>query len=75
MRFKSWKSGWHVTVGYDTSWAVFKTVSLLLGSVDYLVCRLLYPNFPAGASPWVEEDEGWGELYFPNTRAVWNEGR
>ncbi|MEQ8821622.1 MAG: hypothetical protein RLY93_15410 [Sumerlaeia bacterium] len=67
----SWKGGFNFGVGVDFSYYVFWAASGLFGGVDYLVCRSIWPNFPAGISPWKERAEPWGNLYFPNTRALW----
>lgn len=58
-------------ISFDVSYFVTKGLSFVCGAVDYVPCRSLYPNTPAGISPWLQEGESWGSLYFPNTRAVW----
>ncbi|MDX2175543.1 MAG: hypothetical protein SF028_03625 [Candidatus Sumerlaeia bacterium] len=65
--------GFNLGIGYDFSWLLFKGLSGVFGSVDYLVCRSLWPNWPAGVSPWLSEGQGWGSLYFPNTRVLWGD--
>jgi len=57
--------------GIDLSHYVFLTLTAVFGSVDYILCRSIYPNPPKGISPWKRRDESWGHLYFPNTRALW----
>jgi hypothetical protein len=52
---------------------LFKPCSWILGAVDYLPCRSLYPSWPEGVSPWTEDGDRWGKYYFPNTRALWRE--
>lgn len=71
----SLKGGFNVGIGYNFSWFLFKFLSGVFGSIDYLVCRSLFPNFPGGVSPWRNKEESWGSLYFPNTRGLWNAGR
>ena len=67
----SWKGGFNFGIGYDVSHFLFKGLSWVFGGVDYLICRSIWPNFPAGVSPWRKPGESWGSLYFPNTRALW----
>lgn len=67
----SLRGGPDVGFGWDLSWYLFKPLSLILGGVDYAVCRSIWPNSPWGLSPWKHRDRGWGSLYFPNTRALW----
>lgn len=68
-------SGVSPGIHLNFSYWIFKPLSLIVGSVDYLVCRSLYPNWPRGISPWLDPPgQGWSDLYFPNTRALWNEG-
>ncbi len=70
--------GWSLSgptfgVGYDISYFLFMGLTGIFGSVDYIVCRSLYPNFAAGISPWKRRDQSWGSLYFPCTRALWGD--
>jgi uncharacterized membrane protein (GlpM family) len=58
-------------IGYDLSHYFFKGMSWILGAVDYIPCRSIWPNFPKGISPWLKEGEPWGSLYWPNTRTLW----
>ena len=67
----SWRGGPNVGIGLDISHWLFRGMSYLFGAVDYLPCRSVWPNWPKGISPWKSEGEGWGSLYFPNTRALW----
>jgi len=62
-----------IGIGWDISWFLFKPLSLIFGGVDYIVCRSVWPNAPRGLSPWKGEGEGWGSLYFTNTRALWRD--
>lgn len=71
----SWNGGFNFGIGYDFSWLLFKALSGTLGSADYLVCRSIWPNYPSGVSPWLSEGQGWGSLYFPNTRVLWGDER
>lgn len=66
---------WGITpyIGYDLSHYFFRAMSWVFGAVDYLPSRSIWPNFPKGISPWKAEGEPWGELYFPNTRALWDD--
>jgi len=68
-----WNGGFNAGIGYSLGFFVFKGMSWIFGGVDYVVCRSLYPNFPAGVSPWKKEGKGWGSLYFPGTKAVWGD--
>lgn len=61
------------SLGINLSYYIFKPFSWIFGGVDYLVCRSLWPDFPAGISPWKTKDETWGSLYFPNTRELWRD--
>lgn len=65
--------GFNVGIGYGLGFFVFKGLSGILGSVDYIVCRSIYPNYWHGLSPWKAKDQSWGDLYFPGTRAVWGD--
>lgn len=69
----SYKGGFNFGIGWNPAWLFFKACSGIIGSVDYLVCRSLYPSWPAGESPWLKEGESWWSLYFPNTRALWGD--
>lgn len=60
-------------IGYDFSYVVWKALSLTIGSVDYLICRSIWPNFAKGISPWNKAGYGWGDLYFANTRILWGD--
>jgi hypothetical protein len=70
----SWKGGFNFGIGYDISRYAFYTISGIFGSVDYLVCRMLWPPWPQGTCPWMREDQSWGDLYFINTNALWEDG-
>ncbi len=59
--------------GIGLGYYVFKPISWILGGVDYVVCRSLWPNWPRGISPWVKEGHGWGTLYFPSSRTLWSD--
>lgn len=59
--------------GLNLSYYTFKILSGFFGSIDYIVCRSIYPNFPKGVSPWLRSGESWWSMYFPNTRALWGE--
>lgn len=69
----SWNGGFTLGIGYSIGYFVFKPLSGIFGGVDYLVCRSLYPNWPAGLNPWKKPGQSWGSLYFPNTRALWGD--
>ncbi|MBI5154177.1 hypothetical protein HZA57_02985 [Candidatus Poribacteria bacterium] len=69
----SLKGGFNLNIGYDFSWLLFKSLSGLFGCVDYLVCRSIWPNFPAGVNPWKQKGQSWGSLFFPNTRVLWGD--
>lgn len=34
----------------------FYPIGCVIGSVDYLTCRSLFPNFPRGVNPWKKTD-------------------
>ena len=67
----SWKGGFNFGVGYDVSFFLFKGLSWTLGAVDYIPCRTLWPNYAKGISPWLQPGQRWGDLYYPDTRALW----
>lgn len=67
----SWRGGFDFGITYGLGFFVFKTLTGVIGGVDYVVCRSLYPAFPVGLRPWRKEGQPWGDLYFPNTRALW----
>jgi hypothetical protein len=69
----NWKGGFNFGLGVNLTYYFVKPMSLLFGSVDYVVCRSLYPNWPKGVSPWLKPGEEWGSMYFPNTKAIWAE--
>lgn len=58
-------------IGLNLSYYLFKPLSWIFGSVDYLVCRSLYPCFAWGISPWKAPEDSVGSIYFPNTRYLW----
>ncbi len=60
-------------LNFNFSYWIFKPISLVIGSIDYLICRSLWPHWPTGISPWREADQTWGSLYFPNTRELWSD--
>ena len=65
--------GVHPTLGLNVGYYLFKPLSWILGGVDYLVCRSLYPCWPNGISPWLGTEDSLGSLYFPNTRYLWTD--
>ena len=65
--------GFNAGIGLDVSHYMFKVLSGVFGGVDYLVCRSICPNFPKGVSPWMKQEETWGDLYFPNTKALFRQ--
>ena len=65
----------YANIGYDFSYILWKSVSIVVGGVDYIICRSLWPNWPKGLSPWVKKGYGWGDLYFSNTRILWGDER
>lgn len=67
----SWPAGFGLGIGYDLSHFLWVGCSWTFGGVDYAICRSLYPNWPEGISPWIPPGGGWGDLYWPNTRALW----
>jgi hypothetical protein len=69
----TWNGGFNAGIAYPLGFFVFKGLSGVFGSVDYIVCRSLYPNFASGLSPWKGAEQSWGDLYFPGTRAVWGD--
>lgn len=69
----TWKGGFNAGIGIDFSHWLFQGVSWVIGGVDYVVCRSVWPNFPKGVSPWKKDGESWGSLYFPSTRALWDD--
>ncbi len=68
-------TGIQPNIGYDLSHLAFKAVSLTIGSIDYIICRSLYPNWAGGITPWRPKTHSWGDMYFPNTRALWGDER
>lgn len=66
------RRGFDAGVGMDFSHYVFKALSGVFGVVTYIPCRSIWPNFPAGVSPWRKRGESWWSMYFPNTRALWS---
>jgi hypothetical protein len=73
----SWslRGGFNFGIGLNFASWIFWGFSGVTGSVDYIVCRSLYPNFPAGVSPWKKRGESFGSMLFPNTKALWKEGK
>jgi hypothetical protein len=67
----SWRGGFGLGITYGLGYFVFKGLTGVVGGVDYVVCRSLYPAWPHGLRPWKKKDQSWGDLYFPNTRALW----
>lgn len=63
--------GVHPSAGINLAFYLFKPLSWLFGSVDYVIGRSIWPNPPNGVSPWLADDGSWGDLYFPSTRALW----
>lgn len=57
--------------GIDFSYIVGKAIAYTFGGVDYIVCRSIFPNFPAGVSPFKKKDETWGSHLWPNIQGVW----
>lgn len=68
----SWRGGFDFGITYGLGFFVFKTLTGVIGGVDYVICRSIYPAFPVGLRPWRKEGQPWGDLYFPNTRALWS---
>lgn len=67
------RSGTGVGAGIDITYPAGWTFSAIFGTVDYIVCRSLYPCPVEGVSPWKEEKEKWwSQYFFPNTRALWS---
>ncbi len=66
-------SGVSPGIHFNFSYWIFKPISLVLGSVDWLICRSLWPHWPTGISPWREPDQSWGSIWFPNTRELWRD--
>ena len=69
----TFRRGFDAGVGMDFSHYVFKALSGVFGVVTYIPCRSIWPNFPAGVSPWRRPGESWWGMYFPNTRALWRD--
>ncbi len=67
------QGGFNAGIGISVAYYLFQGVSWVIGGVDYIVCRSVWPNFPNGVSPWRKEGEPWGSLYFPGTRALWDD--
>ena len=67
------KGGFNAGIGISVAYYLFQGVSWAIGGVDYVICRSVWPNFPKGVSPWRKEGEPWGSLYFPNTKALWDD--
>lgn len=54
---------------------IWTPLSWVFGGVDWLVGRSIWPGWPSGStSPWKEQHESWGSLYFPSTRELWRDG-
>lgn len=60
-------------LGISLGYVLWKPLSWLFGGVDYVVGRSIWPDFPYGVSPWRAEGETWGSLYFPSTKALWDD--
>ncbi len=60
-------------LGINLGYVLWKPLSWIFGSVDYIIGRSLWPNWPAGISPWRAEGQTWGSLYFPSTKTLWND--
>ncbi|MCC6548382.1 hypothetical protein IT570_14580 [Candidatus Sumerlaeota bacterium] len=69
----SWSpfSGFGAGIGLGLGYYVFKGLTGVIGGVDYVVCRSLYPAYPVGLRPWKKRGQKLGDIYFPNTRALW----
>ncbi len=67
------QGGFNAGLGLSVAYYAFQGVSWVIGGVDYVVCRSVWPNFAGGVSPWRQEDQTWGSLYFPSTKALWND--
>lgn len=65
--------GFGVGIGYDVTHYFCRGVSWVVGGADYVAGRSLWPGWPRGLSPFKPEDEPWGTLYFPSTRALWRD--
>ena len=57
--------------GIDFSYIVGKAIAYTIGGVDYIVCRSLFPNFPAGVNPMKKKEERWKDHLWPNLQGVW----
>jgi hypothetical protein len=66
--------GFGAGIGLNLSYYLFKPLSWIFGAVDWVVGRSFWPGWPTGLSPWLADDESWGSLYFPSTRALWSDG-
>lgn len=61
-------------IGLSLTYWIAKPLSWIVGGVDYVIGRSLWPNWPNGISPWKEDgDDTWGSLYFPSTRELWSD--
>lgn len=67
----SWRGGFDFGIYYGIGWLFFSAAAVPVATVDYIVCRSFFPAFPVGLKPWKQKDQSWGQLYFPNTRAMW----
>ena len=65
--------GVNPSLGINLGYVLWKPLSWIFGGVDYIIGRSIWPNFPAGISPWRGEKQTWGSLYFPSTRTLWND--
>ena len=71
----SWSpfSGFGAGIGLGLGYFVFKGLTGVVGGVDYVVCRSFYPAYPVGLRPWKKRGQKLGDIYFPNTRALWGD--
>ncbi|MCC5877724.1 MAG: hypothetical protein JJU11_16000 [Candidatus Sumerlaeia bacterium] len=67
----SWKGGFDFGISYGLGWFFFSALAVPIATVDYIVCRSFFPAFPICLKPWKKQDQSWGDLLFPNTRALW----
>jgi hypothetical protein len=71
----SWTFGRGLDFGiaYGLGYFVFKGLTGVIGGVDYVACRSLYPAWPVGLRPWKKKNQKWSDLYFPGLRALWGD--
>jgi hypothetical protein len=64
----TWNGGFNAGIAYPLGFFVFKGLSGVFGSVDYIVCRSLYPNFAFGTKPVERGGTIVGRSLFPPAR-------